>query len=171
MENQRQIDKAAEKFQTRTLGIVDPGARNSPNEELGSFIPLCFASSQHFAYFLVFFLSDIYFHSFIFHQGWNLSPPPPIVKGFQQGLQSQFRCAQWREIARNCSRIARNCAPFFGVYRARNCAQVKSTCVGNPSFQSHWNFYGKTLWTGGEEKTIFKSFYKIILTYGHNIKT
>ena len=29
-----------------------------------------------------------------------------------------------RGIAHNCSR---------GVYRARNCAQVKSTCVGNPN--------------------------------------
>ena len=28
--------------------------------------------------------------------------------------------------------IMRNCAQFLGVYRARNCAQVKSTCVGNP---------------------------------------
>ena len=25
-------------------------------------------------------------------------------------------------------------AQFLGVYRARNCAQVKSTCVGNPCF-------------------------------------
>ena len=29
--------------------------------------------------------------------------------------------------------IARNCAQFLGVYRSRNCAQVKSTCVGNPN--------------------------------------
>ena len=33
---------------------------------------------------------------------------------------------------RNCSRIVRNCAQFLGVYRARDCAQVKFTCVGNP---------------------------------------
>ena len=30
--------------------------------------------------------------------------------------------------------IARNCAQFLGVYRARNYAQVKFTSVGNPSF-------------------------------------
>ena len=31
--------------------------------------------------------------------------------------------------------IPRNCAQFLGVYRARNCARVKSTCVGNPTAQ------------------------------------
>ena len=35
-------------------------------------------------------------------------------------------------IARNCSRIARNCAEMRGVYRARNCVLVRSTGVGNP---------------------------------------
>ena len=28
----------------------------------------------------------------------------------------------------------KNYAQLLGVYRARNCAQVKSTCVGNPTF-------------------------------------
>ena len=28
--------------------------------------------------------------------------------------------------------VRSNCAQFLGVYRARNCVQVKSTCVGNP---------------------------------------
>ena len=48
-----------------------------------------------------------------------------------------------RAIARNCTElratvlelraIVRNCAELRGVYRARDCAQVKSTCVGNPN--------------------------------------
>ena len=29
--------------------------------------------------------------------------------------------------------IVWNCAEFRGVYRARNCAQIKSNCVGNPT--------------------------------------
>ena len=36
-------------------------------------------------------------------------------------------------VPRNCSRIARNFAEVLGVYRAHNSAQVKSTCVGNPT--------------------------------------
>ena len=38
-----------------------------------------------------------------------------------------------REIARNCSRVGRNrteLRAILGVYRALNCAQLKSTCVG-----------------------------------------
>ena len=41
-----------------------------------------------------------------------------------------------RGIARNCSRIARNYAQFLGVYMARICAQVKSTCAGNPNINA-----------------------------------
>ena len=32
--------------------------------------------------------------------------------------------------------IMRICVQFLGVYRARNGAQVKSTCVGNPRYHS-----------------------------------
>ena len=53
-------------------------------------------------------------------------------------------CAELPGIVRYCFRIARNyaelCATVFvlrvevcGNYRARNCAQVKSTSVGNPT--------------------------------------
>ena len=31
--------------------------------------------------------------------------------------------------------VARYCLEKQGVYRACNCAQVKSTCIGNPSFK------------------------------------
>ena len=65
-------------------------------------------------------------------------------------LPSEFylhaiRVSNRNSVARNCSRIACNCAElrgimrnyaqFLGIYRARNCAQVKSTCVGNPTWQ------------------------------------
>ena len=36
-------------------------------------------------------------------------------------------------LACNCAQLFSNCAQLLGVYRARNCAQVKSTYVGNPS--------------------------------------
>ena len=39
-------------------------------------------------------------------------------------------------IARNCAQLFSNCAQLWGVYRAHNCAQVKSTCVGNPKFKT-----------------------------------
>ena len=48
-----------------------------------------------------------------------------------------------RGIARNCAElratvfkflgIVRSCAQLLGVYKARHCAQLKVTCVGNPS--------------------------------------
>ena len=59
----------------------------------------------------------------------------------QTFLKEQIIFIEWTtarmKIARNRSRIERNyvqsnCAQFLGIYRARNCAQVKSTCVGNP---------------------------------------
>ena len=47
-------------------------------------------------------------------------------------------------VARNCAKLhltilemrvtMRSCAQFVEVYRARDCAQVKSTCVGNLNF-------------------------------------
>ena len=50
-----------------------------------------------------------------------------------------------RGIPRNCAEllatvlemqgIVRNCAEFCRIYNARNCAQVKSRCVGNPSYK------------------------------------
>ena len=46
------------------------------------------------------------------------------------------RVSNRNSVACNCSRIARICAELRGVYSARNCAQVKSTCVGNPSLKS-----------------------------------
>ena len=37
-------------------------------------------------------------------------------------------------VARNCTQLFSNCAQFLGVYRVRNCTQVKFTCVGNPCY-------------------------------------
>ena len=34
----------------------------------------------------------------------------------------------------NRNSVARKSAQFLGVFRARNCAQVKSSCVGNPIY-------------------------------------
>ena len=48
--------------------------------------------------------------------------------------KSQFSCAQLFSKSAQFRAIFRHCAQFFGVYRARNCAKVKSTCVGNPSW-------------------------------------
>jgi len=38
-----------------------------------------------------------------------------------------------RGIARYCSRLTRKSTKLRGNYRARNCSQVKSICVGNLS--------------------------------------
>ena len=62
----------------------------------------------------------------------------------QKGSQLEFKIGiLLREIARNIAQLFSNCAQLCGiariyaelrgVYNARNCAQVKSTCVGNPS--------------------------------------
>ena len=45
-------------------------------------------------------------------------------------------CEQLCRIARNCSRISRNSAKLRGNFNARNCAQVKFTCIGNPTLHS-----------------------------------
>ena len=42
-------------------------------------------------------------------------------------------CEELWRIAQNWHWIGRNCAKLRAVYKARNCAQVKSTCVGNPN--------------------------------------
>ena len=67
-------------------------------------------------------------------------------------------CAKLRATVLELRAIMRNCAQFLGVYRARNCAQVKLTCVGNPktfviivsshaqvSWDPHVKVY-KTIW-------------------------
>ena len=59
--------------------------------------------------------------------------------GFPIAIPLRATALELRAIARNCAQlcdIMRNCAQFLGVYRARNCAQVKSTCVGNPRSNS-----------------------------------
>ena len=59
-----------------------------------------------------------------------------IIQKFQEysRLQIGFPIAiQFCAIARNCAQLFWNCAHFLGVYRTCNCAQVKSTCAGNPS--------------------------------------
>ena len=62
-----------------------------------------------------------------------------------------IRVSNRNSVVRNCTQlfsnyaqlrgIMCNCAQFLGVYRARNCAQIKSTCVGNPILDSikDWN--------------------------------
>ena len=45
------------------------------------------------------------------------------------------RVSNRNSVARNLAQLFTNCAELRGVYRARNCAQVKSTCVGNPKFR------------------------------------
>ena len=56
----------------------------------------------------------------------------------EKNKETQSR-AELRRIVRNCAElcgIVRNCAELRGVYRAHNCAQVKFTCVGNPTQKS-----------------------------------
>ena len=38
----------------------------------------------------------------------------------------------FNSVARKCTQLFSNCAQFLEINRARNCAQVKFTCVGNP---------------------------------------
>ena len=75
------------------------------------------------------------------HGVWGFPPTQ-----CRQGFQSEFRCAQLIGNARSCAElraiavlelhaIVRNCAELRGVYRARNCTRVQSTCVGNPAEQ------------------------------------
>ena len=60
-----------------------------------------------------------------------------IVKNSLQLSESQrTRVSNRNSIARNCAELratVRNCAQLWGVYRARNCAQIKSAWVGNPT--------------------------------------
>ena len=84
-------------------------------------------------------------------------------------------CAELRATVRNCTQlfsnfaqlcgIARNCAELCGVYRTRNCTQIKSTCVGNPTFfllRNHGELFSKQTTFLVEKKTfdmikVFKS--------------
>ena len=45
------------------------------------------------------------------------------------------RVSNRNSVARNCAQLFSNCAELRGVYRALNCAQVKSTYIGNPSWK------------------------------------
>ena len=54
-----------------------------------------------------------------------------VFKKHMNKIQSEFR-------AHNCAQlcgITRNCVKLREVYKARHCAQEKSTCVGNPNFE------------------------------------
>ena len=48
-------------------------------------------------------------------------------------LWVKLRVSNRNSVARNYTQLFSNCTQFLGFYRARNCAQVKFTCVGNPS--------------------------------------
>ena len=68
-----------------------------------------------------------------------------------------LRVSNRNSIARKCTKlcatvlklrgILSNCAQFLEVWRARNCAQVKSTCVGNPSIKLPSNLSSVTLFS------------------------
>ena len=49
-------------------------------------------------------------------------------------------CAEWRATVWNCARLLSNCAQLLGVYRARNCAQVKSTSYSPVYFSVMYRF-------------------------------
>ena len=64
-----------------------------------------------------------------------------------------------------------NFAELWGVYRARNCAQVKSTCVGDPSlnhfiWQIHWTevFMRKLIFVLNVAQVRWESAHCIILS-------
>ena len=69
---------------------------------------------------------------------WNTSKVVNL-KYFVKTNQVVARVSNRNSVTRICSPIPQNCALLRIVYRARNCAQVKSICVGNPIAVAHPN--------------------------------